>query len=329
MESSSSDSENTNNFKGDSKNMSLREIKSDEPDWWPSLQFLEENLTPTGKEFMYILRVLVYNCCEFFKKPSINVNLNDHFNNDNKSQVRHKRKHSIEENYPKKIRRTLIPKPISGTNLSIENKKTSYTYSTIGLSDVDVHEQNTNKQDEFLTSLGLKAAYVSEKNTNISCWKSVKFKLAPSIPFSSNLGQMLMKRDNHVFPDSSKRHRLERVERYINQPYKESLNIKYEVTYPGKKLKGLIYHWYKFPYKRMPQKCIHNYNNVAVSFKPLTVKVARENLNTLREKMQIEQGRKLQIVLPKLSIEGLKLMNKSQMAIKKNKHNKNKTDNLK
>ncbi|KAF7281389.1 hypothetical protein GWI33_004867 [Rhynchophorus ferrugineus] len=223
---------------------------------------LEEDLTPSGKELMCILRVLV---C--------------------KSQVYLKRKPALEDDSSKKRQKTFTPEQCSNR----ENLYTETKYCNTFERYDNVHEKLTNNQDYFLTSLGLQTGCVNETNKNITTWKLAKFKVTPSIPFSSNLGQILMKRDNHHFPDNLKRHRIERVERYINQPCRKSFNVKYDVTYPEKKSKELTFHWYKFPSKKTRQQCISKRDNVAIRCKQLSIKLVRENLNVLREKLKVEQ----------------------------------------
>ncbi|XP_076271427.1 uncharacterized protein LOC143203177 [Rhynchophorus ferrugineus] len=145
VQNDSFEGENTNGFQRLGKSMSLNEINK--PDWWSSVQALEEDLTPSGKELMCILRVC-------------------------KSQVYLKRKPALEDDSSKKRQKTFTPEQCSNR----ENLYTETKYCNTFERYDNVHEKLTNNQDYFLTSLGLQTGCVNETNKNITTWKLAKFK---------------------------------------------------------------------------------------------------------------------------------------------------------
>lgn len=300
--SSKMETRSSKDFRGLYKSLCLKQFNK--PDWWPSEKIIEQSLTSDGEHLMQVLRFLVYKCCEFFKKPNETFNLNDSafVNDENCLGLKRPKSHCLRQTR----RPTLKPKNIkTGGIFPLNGDNKLNKYPIIPLRDIFYcPKANPPRQETFLTHFGLQNVSLNFTEEKIHCLTStsIKFVNCPVIPISSDLGRQLMKRDNHYFPDNLKERKLERTEWYLNKVGVHNIEIKYENTYQERKETTL--HMFKFPRRQMWQyPGDSEYYKRKLLSKNLKVKVARENLELLKIKIQNKKlFRELKIVIPKVCI---------------------------
>ncbi|XP_066147394.1 uncharacterized protein [Euwallacea fornicatus] len=282
--SSNVSSEEPKDFAALCRSLFLKE--AEKPEWWPSEQVISKTLTSDGKYIMTLLRFLVYKCCEFFKKPSENLNTELHVTEvDLKQRVNRKRKLSDDDGAIPIKRRTLLPRSCCKQKKSSENLRKMLPQPVADLR-VILHKPQALNQNEFLRLFKLEStsSLIQEDTPNSSLiTNSIKFNTCSQIPFSSDLGMELIKRDNHICPEVTKSRKLDRLEWYINKvPLKAVEVCSYEVTYQEKK--GLTYRYYKFPKRQIGQ----HPGDIAFQTKTifsrlLKVTLVRHNLKKLQQ----------------------------------------------
>ncbi|XP_066261647.1 uncharacterized protein [Euwallacea similis] len=301
--SSNVSTEEPKDFAGLCRSLFLKE--AEKPEWWPSEQVISKTLTSDGKYFMTLLRFLVYKCCEFFKKPSENLNTELLVTDiDSKQWIYRKRKLSdIDSAIPIK-RRTLLPRSCCKQKKSSENLPNIESQPIVDLR-VILHKPQVLNQNEFLRLFKLETtSSLTQEDTPIPSLitNTIKFNTCSHIPFSSDLGLELIKRDNHMCPEVTKSRKLDRLEWYINKlPLKVAESCGYEVTYQEKK--GLTYRYYKFPKRQIRQ----HPGDVAFQMKAifcrlLKVVLVRHNLEQLQQ--VVKRKSKPKVILRKRGVHG-------------------------
>lgn len=319
-------------FEGLCRRLFLKEV--DKPQWWPSDQIIFRTITPDGRYLMDLLKFLVYKCCEFFKKPKENLNTEVFVTQVDESLRRSKRKlHSLHsaESYdseftPAKRRRTLLPRNYSAQ----VNKKNSEILSqikspVINLQDI-LYKPKSLDQGQFLKLFKLKSisSPITENLSGLpwTSYSSVKFNMCTHIPFSSDLGMELMRRDNHTCPEITKTRKLDRLEWHLNKP---SMNPEpassFPVSYQEKK--NTTFHTYKMPKRQHYQQPGQFYYEEIEDWhrRHLTVSVVCDNLKQLQKTHGKKSNSKLQVVLSRIT-QKRKLNGKSLNKKKKKKRGK-------
>lgn len=247
--------------------------KHERPKWWPSDHDMSHVLTPDGIHLMKLLRFLAYKCCEYFKKPSADLG-------DQENQL------------PVKPKRNPTCKPFDAIKPSSSvrrNVGTQYTLPNSPAIEISEGKQPCLTQDEFLGLSRLRRT----SNTTVSdsrglhnkAHHSVKFVHCPAIPFSSDLGIELMKRDAHTCPDETKIKYLQKRERYTNTISAPSSNSQCPISYKTKRT-GKTDRKYHFPKRQNhqhPGDLIYQLEKIFC--KPCKVHLNRLNLTRIKEKI--------------------------------------------
>ncbi|CAG9771233.1 unnamed protein product [Ceutorhynchus assimilis] len=294
----SSSKSGAKDFKGLYRGLCLKQINT--PEWWPSEQIISQSLTADGKCLMGILRFLVYKCCQFFQKTQYKESLN----NFTKPQVTSKRRTLIPQNLAPKSKRA---SPVDSINYN----------PVVSLINVLLPEKPIT-QESFLDGFGLQSTFnpiIGEEPTITPTNNSIKFNNTSNIPFSSDLGRELMKRDNHFCPEALRARRLEKFEWYVNKPIvNRPNNIKYEVTYQEKK-DWLLDRKFKYPKRQIWQHPGDtDFQKKALLCRRLKVLVLKQDLSKLQRKLRVVLSRvpTNESIIERMKIKALKMRARSE-----------------
>lgn len=306
-------------FTGLYRGLCLKEINK--PEWWPSERIISQSLTTDGKYFMELMRFLVYKCCEFFKKPSENLNTEAFVteNDENSRGVKRKCCEPSCSEIPSK-RRTLMPQNVTSKSSESIEKETIIKNPVIQLKDIFYKPKpKVLTQDAFLNIFGLQNTFdhdIEDPVVPAVLSSSIKFNSCSVIPFSSDLGLELMKRDNHNCPEALKSRRLEKLEWYVNKTPPRYNEITYEVTYQEKK--DTTFRSYKFPKRQIwqhPGDMI--FQKKALFCQRLTIVLIRQDLEALQKKLRRKVERKLRVIVSRMPVQSKKPPVKKKRSIKK------------
>lgn len=289
-------------FEGLCRRLFLKEVEK--PQWWPSDQIIYRTITPDGRYLMGLLKFLVYKCCEFFKKPKENLNTEVFVTQVDENLRRSKRKLHSAETYTPAKRRTLLPRNYTAQ----VNKKNSEILSqikspVIKLQDI-LYKPKSLDQGQFLKLLELKSisSPITENLSPLTSYGSVKFNTCTHIPFSSDLGMELMRRDNHTCPEITKTRKLDRLEWHLNKP---SMNTESASSFPVsyQEKKNTTFHTYKMPKRQHYQQPGQFYYGEIEEWhqRYLTVSVVCDNLKQLQKTYGKKSNSKLQVVLSRIT----------------------------
>lgn len=306
-------------FEGLCRRLFLKEV--DKPLWWPSDQIIAKTITPDGKYLMGLLKFLVYKCCEFFKKPRENLNTEAFVTQVDQNVRKSKRKLSAQ--YSEKTfvsdvtpvkRRTLLPR---NNSVQVINKSilSEIKSPVIKLPDI-LYKPKSLDQDQFLKLFQLKSiSSPIRENLSplpLSSFGALKFNMCTHIPFSSDLGMELMRRDSHNCPDITKSRKLDRLEWHINKPDTNThSDISFPVTYQEKK--NMTFHTYKMPKRQHYQQPGQFYYGEIEDWHRRYLTVVCDDLKQLpttsKSKLQVKHllttsKSKLQVVLSRINEKG-------------------------
>lgn len=157
----------------------------------------------------------------------------------------------------------------------------------------------------------------------------IRLQNCPHVPFSSNVGQLLMKKENCSVPDNVTERKIDRIEWYINRESpnpKTVQNLNYETSYVPNK--NYTEHDFRFP-KRQYHQVLGNRHYTKYIYgicKPLDIDVENDDLVELKAKYD---KLKMKVKVNKLSAKQLKkyVCKEAKIVIEKKKIN-TKSDEL-
>uniref|UniRef100_A0A6P7F1P1 Dipeptidase n=1 Tax=Diabrotica virgifera virgifera TaxID=50390 RepID=A0A6P7F1P1_DIAVI len=233
------------------------------------------------KEFRSSLKRVVIDCCDFFKtcSPQWPPHGKSFENDENfdfiqaKAEKRRLR-NSYSESTVSKRRKTLLPC----------NEKKCKSQPYIPLSRCVPGPQEPSKpltQADFLGifKLNLNNNEIPKPQVPNST-KPNRLQNCPNIPLSSDLGQLLIKLENHKVPSSVSERKLDKLQWYINRDSQPITNVQFEVSYCPNKKNTNLGREYKFPVKQHHQLSgNHHFEKFKYKLcKPLTVVLQNEDL---------------------------------------------------
>ncbi|XP_072383177.1 uncharacterized protein [Diabrotica undecimpunctata] len=246
----------------------------------PKLQNNKKNY----KEFRSSLKRVVIDCSDFFKTCTLqwpphgkSFENDENFDFIQTKAEKRKLRNSYSESNVSKRRKILLP--------CTEKKFTSEPY--IPLSRCIPGPQEPSKplsQSEFLGTLKLNLNNNEIPKPQVpNSSRPNRLQNCPNIPFSSDLGQFLIKLENHKVPSSVSERKLDKLQWYINKNSQPMTNVPFEVNYCQNKKNNN--HKYKFPIRQYHQLLgDHDFENFKYKLcKPLTVKLQNEDLVSLKK----------------------------------------------
>ncbi|XP_057661146.1 uncharacterized protein LOC130896829 [Diorhabda carinulata] len=261
--------------------------------WWSLVEDLQVEKKQNKKEFRHNLKKILVYCSEFFQSYN-NQWLPDSppWINDENFDIIFARKRKKEypcEVPPAKKRKKLLSLVEKDEEPLVNSKKysPSSTQSTEPLS-----------QTEFLGILKLGINNNEIPKPFISSFiRPNRLSNCPHIPFSSDIGQLMIKKENVTVSSYVKERKLDRLEWYLNKDCSSITDSNYKLAYVPNKTTANE-HFYNFPVKRY-----HKYRDVQFQIfihslcKPLTVLLRNEDLPSLKKQYD---KYKVSIFLPTL-----------------------------
>ncbi|CAH0556587.1 unnamed protein product [Brassicogethes aeneus] len=259
---------------------------NEKPSWWPTaleLQYMELCKAQKKRKIKAtILQRLVIKCSKYFKKYACNYNsVGEIFVNDENICIT-KKNRKVNQSTKNKLR---INK---GKNDMIANR-----YPIIKLEDI-LRKPTARKpvtQNNFLNYFGLlPSSTEKEIKPDQYTFPSHPIKIHNShhIPLSSDLGQMLLKRENHQLNETVLSRRLERVEWYINKAVPKE-DAKYE---PLQSIPALPKHCHQYRYPKRQYHQVYKDNNKKLQLcKPLKVVLKKCDFSSMKKKCLVKLER--------------------------------------
>lgn len=154
------------------------------------------------------------------------------------------------------------------------------------------HQKTWVNKDKFMSYLHLhnKNKPLLIKSSNEMRLRSSKFSY--SIPFSSDIGKILLHKESTVHLEEIQQRKLERLEWYLKEQSKHKEDATYPVSYRSNR--NIHVHNYSFPRRQFSQRRIVQENLLKLC-KPVTVKLERLSLrinNTICKEVRIHVERK-------------------------------------
>lgn len=242
-------------------------IAPNRPKWWPSSLTFTQPLNlglNDEREIKLACKQLIVSCSQFFKAHEWN-----------------------DENRERRRRRVIERKKVKTLLHTSEKSKTQD----------HAEEHFASSKDHFLQYFQLSPRLqppivpspppvaISSKLTN-----------CVNIPFSSNVGMIMARREQHCMPEDLKLKRLERSEWYINQPIPRLYTeIDFE-TSPTYKIPNYM-HNFKIPKRQQHhlRRSLRNVHFLKQFCTPISVKLIREDLTKVQEDIRKKAKRQLVI----------------------------------
>lgn len=233
------------------------------PKWWPSSLTFTQPLNlglNDEREIKLACKQLIVSCCQFFKTQE--------WNDENRER---RRRRVIER---KKVKTLLHHTP--------EKSKTPADHSASSKDHFLQYFQLSPRLQPPIVSSQPPVA-ISSKLTN-----------CVNIPFSSNVGLIMARREQHSMSEDLKLKRLERNEWYINQPIPRLYTeIDFETT-PTYKIPNHL-HNFKMPKRQhhYRRRSLKHFNFLKQFCTPISVKLIRDDLTKVQEDIRKRARRQL------------------------------------